>query len=149
MAWLAPLHNWSHRRWGNSCLFLFPCFVNATRWENLRPHENYWGSDNNNNNCCSFFYWNRKGMVLNTKKICLEKVNSISIIRKDMPLIQGRETGPGTNHGSPRPEPSIWGSSVADVPDVCFSNPQEFFCLQLMRWKAAFSVLSIINKTNY
>jgi len=139
MAWLAPLHNWSHRRWGNCFLFLFPSFVMAQGERMLRPHEN----------CCSFFYWNRKGTVLNTKKICLEKANSISIIRKDMPLIQGRETGPGTNHGSPRPEPSIWGSWVADVLHVCFFNPQELFCLQLMRWKNAFSFLTINNKTNY
>lgn len=139
MAWLAPLHNWSHRRWGNYFIFLFPSFVKSYKKKISSPEMLIiiiimeW-------NCCSFFYWNRKGMVLNTKKICLEKVNSISIIPKDMPLIQGREIGPGTNHGSPspRPEPSIWGSWVADAQDVCFFNPQQLFCLQLMRWKAGF-----------
>jgi hypothetical protein len=51
--------------------------------------------------CCSFFYWNQKGTVLNIKKIYLDTVKSLSITPRDTLSIQGRETGPGTNHGSP------------------------------------------------
>jgi len=49
----------------------------------------------------SFWCWNQRGMGLSTRKTFLERVKSWSIIPRDMPLIQGRETGPDTNHGNP------------------------------------------------
>lgn len=135
MAWLAPLHNWSHRRWGKLVSFLIPSLV--------MPHsKKFWIPDIIMQwICCSFFYWNRKGTVLNTKKICLEKENSLSIIPRDMPLIQGRETGPGTNHGSPRP---LNNECCAAFRRWClgrlfFFPPEKLLCIQFMRWKTGFT----------
>uniref|UniRef100_A0A2N9J5E6 NADH dehydrogenase [ubiquinone] 1 alpha subcomplex subunit 12 n=1 Tax=Fagus sylvatica TaxID=28930 RepID=A0A2N9J5E6_FAGSY len=42
-----------------------------------------------------------------TSKTFQERVMSIFTIPRDMPSIQGRETGPGTNHGNP-PSPKTF-----------------------------------------
>lgn len=68
-------------------------------------------------------------------------VKSLSIIPRDMLSIQGRETGLGTNHGSPQTNRE-YGSALSCRcigSNVCFSFPPDKLLIQFMRWKTVFA----------
>lgn len=68
---------------------------------------------------CSFWCWNQRGMGLNTKKTCLERVINTSTIPRVTHSTLGKGIGPDMNPGNP-PSLNLSATELAPILSISF-----------------------------